>query len=1427
MMNEFHPIIQQWFAARYGAPTDIQAMSWPRIANGEHLLITAPTGSGKTLTAFLWALNRFAVGELKTGKTRILYISPLKALNNDIRRNLIEPLGEIRQHFEAANAPFPKVQIATRSGDTEQQERRRMQRHPPEILITTPESLNILLSSIGGQNMLHDIDTLILDEIHGVVDSKRGVYLMSAVERLVMFSGEFQRIGLSATVNPMQTVAEFIGGFTRRGDHYHPRTVATLASAAKKTYHINIRYPDVAANRAEDEKIWDSLAQDLLLKINANQSTLIFVNSRALCEKLAFKLNQAAGRLAAYAHHGSLAKEIRADVETRLKQGDLDAIVATSSLEMGIDIGSLDEVILVQSPGSIAGSIQRIGRAGHQVNTPSRCTIYPTHPQDFIEAAVLTEAVKTQSLEPVKVVSKPLDVLSQIIIAMTGVRAWDIDDLYGELRCSMPFHPLTRLEFDLVVNMLRGRYADHHIRDLKPKVRIDQKANTIEARRGALLSVYLSGGVIPDRGYFQLRHEGDHAKIGELDEEFVWEASVGQVFSLGSQVWQVKKITHNDVIVGPGKPGSSAPPFWKAEPINRSFHYSECINTFLEWTNRELANDGAQNKPFRDTLMERYGAEANVANELITYLKRQKHHTGCDLPHRHHLLFETVESGPGGARGNQIVMHTGWGAQVNRPLALAFEGAWKKQFGEQPEVFVANESIVLQLPQALRARELLDMVAPDQIEPLLRIRLEGSGFFGARFRENAGRALLLPKGQFNERKPLWMSRLQSQKLMDTVMKYEDFPILLETWRTCMQDEFDLPNLRRMLTEIADQQIQITEVATTTPSPFAQSVAWDQINAYMYMTDTPKASKTSSLRKDLLEEVVYSAALRPAIEAGVVSEYLTRAQRLTTEYLPVNETDLTEWLKERSAIPIKEWSELLERLGFSTSAYIEIGPHAVVTAEDERAPVSRALGDPYSPEFEIFLGNWLQYYGPITAAEVAGLLCVDVNAASLALDALTNQALLIFGSLIAGSDEKHYCDATTYEYLLRIQRAQHRPSVQAKPIDALPAYLFRWQVRQERQDSLDQLFEVVDSLRGYPMPAGLWESDALPCRIPGYTSSDLDSLFQEGEISWLGVGEKIVTLCAPGDFELIIDAPTERSRIIPDHHARYDFHGLGEITGLSSSELNIALWQEVWRSVVANDSFMALRKAIENDFEMESVTTRRGRRAAFGRWRASLPSAGSWYAVSAPDFGGERDAMAQQELDKERARLLLNRYGVVFRELCLREYASMQWSSIFRALRLMELSGEAVSGRFFEGIPGPQFMTPTSLRHFQSGTSDQVFFINAADPVSPSGMGLGVYGDRLPRRIPSNYLVIHDEKLVMSLARQGKDMYFYVAPDDDSLTRYLGVIHHLCYRAVRPIRRLRIETINQAPASDSPYLAAIEAQFTLFRDHKSVIIQREL
>ncbi len=737
-MEYFHSLIEQWFNTKYKTHTDIQLKSWPLISEGNHALITAPTGSGKTLTAFLWALNELITGSWPSDQTVILYISPLKALNNDIKENLITPLNELKNVFKNAGKEIPAIDVQTRSGDTTQTDRQKMLRNPPAILITTPESLNILLTSNKGRLILKSLKCVILDEIHAVASTKRGTHLITAIERLVLLSSEFQRIALSATVKPLQKIADFVGGYKLKKKDteylYFKRRVNIIKSNIKKQYKVKVCSPKSKENRS----MHGDLINDFNEILKTNKSTLFFTNSRKLSEKITRLINDSSEERRAYAHNGSLAKELRTLVEKKLKQGELNAIVATSSLELGIDIGELDEVILIQAPFSISSAIQKAGRSGHKVGVISKARLYSLFARDYLKNAVTARAIIEQDIEQINIPACALDVLTQIILSMTGVKPWNHEDLFAFIRTVYSYHTLKKEQFDLIIQMLAGKYMDSRIRELNPRIFFID--NIITAKPGCKYLLYLAGGTIPDRGYFNLKLKTSNAKIGELDEEFVWERNIGEVFTLGTQAWKIEKIDHQNVEVTPSKNTGAMAPFWKAEAFNRDFHFSQKISLFL----KEI-NDKLQNPETKNELISFYFMEEEAAEQLLGILKLQKETAG--LPHRNRIIIEHFQDPLNKTDSKQVILYTIWGGKINSPFSLA----WDEKYSYPLEVFHDDDCILLNLPHEFNISSLASLVTADNIEDLLRRKLEKTGLFGAMFRENAARSLLLPKMSFKKK----------------------------------------------------------------------------------------------------------------------------------------------------------------------------------------------------------------------------------------------------------------------------------------------------------------------------------------------------------------------------------------------------------------------------------------------------------------------------------------------------------------------------------------------------------------------------------------------------------------------------------------------------------------------------------------------------
>ncbi len=1457
-LSLFHPLIREWFLGAVGSPTEVQERAWPEIARGSHVLVSAPTGTGKTLTAFLWGIDRLVTGALAPGKVRILYVSPLKALNNDIQRNLRVPLEQLTEVFRRAGAAMPPVRVLTRSGDTPSAERQRMARHPPEILITTPESLNLILSSPNSRLMLDGVSVVILDEIHAVAATKRGTHLVTAVDRLVRLSGDFQRIALSATVKPLSAVADLVGGYVmeRAGGEpvYRKRPVTIVHCPMAKEYDLTISFPAAdlppaagpggapapglprgqgAARPPSDEPVFDALARECRKIIAGSRSTLFFVNSRRHAEKLARFINEGQPEPLAWSHHGSLSRELRLVVEQRLKQGELKAIVATSSLELGIDIGALDRVILVSTPFSVASAVQRLGRAGHRVGETSRGVLFPLHGKDIIAAAVTARCVREQDIDAIAPVTCPLDVLAQVVVSMTSVETWRADDLFDFIRAGFPYHELPRRHFDLVLDMLAGKYQETRLRDLAPMISYDRLDSTLRAKEGARLRLAMSGGTIPDRGYFSLRTADSNALIGELDEEFVWERSLGDTFVFGTQGWRIMKMDHQNVHVVPVETRIGMSPFWKAEERNRAFHISERIAAALEdWTGR-LRDPG-----FAEDLSSRYGMEEGAARALVAFLARQREATGADLPHRHLLLVEHTRDPSGKAEGANIILHTMWGGRVNRPFSLALSAAWEERWGERPEIYQGDDAILLFLAEDRPAAEIVTLVEAAGIERLLRRRLEGSGFFGARFRESAGRALLLPRASARRRTPLWLTRQRAKSLFSAVSGYDDFPLLLEAWRTCLRDEFDLDSLRMVLGELAAGEIRVAEVSTPVPSPFCDELLWKRTNNLMYQDDTPPGAGGTSLRGDLVREIALSTDLRPRLPAAVRQEFQLKAHRTAEGYAPRDARELLDWVKERVVLPREEWTALLAACqrdhglvpALAEEALREklveapLGPDGVpcVTAREVLPRIERALAPSGDDEkLAGLLSEWLRSYGPVQPGWVCRVFGIPRARLDALLEDLVEEEQVVLDRLADGSEDLLLCDRENLEILLRISRARARPAVRSLPVEHMPAFVARRQGVNAGASGPDELKGIWEKLLGLALPARAWEEEVFPARMKGYTSRWMDGLLSESGLLWIGCGKQKVAFCFGQDIELFLEGPTEPEdleAVFPGPGGRYTFWELLDHAGeasrgaggkpRSSAELAADLWDLAWKGLVSTDSFVTVRRGIENGFRAkEAARGDGGRRRGFDRWQASRPVAGRWFRI---DRGQRvRDAMDEEELTRDRIRQVLQRYGVIFREILENELPPLRWSRLFRSLRTMEFSGEVVTGRFFEGVPGVQFALPSIAEELAAaGTSDDVWWTSATDPASLCGVDIEGLKAMLPARLPTTHVVFQGNDVVLVSRRRGFDLEFRVPPDSPRLAEYLDFMKTMTTRDQQPLRAVRVETVNGEPVGTSPYKARL-------------------
>ncbi|HUQ97962.1 MAG TPA: DEAD/DEAH box helicase [Gemmatimonadaceae bacterium] len=1250
MTGRFHPLVQRWFKETFGKPSAPQKAGWPAIASGAHTLILAPTGTGKTLAAFLWELNELITRGSKEelpNTVHLLYISPLKALNNDIQRNLDRPLRELRERFQAEGKDFPEIRVAVRTGDTPPSARARMLRKAPHILITTPESLNIMLTSLRGRGMFSGTRAVIVDEIHAIAGTKRGAHLALTLERLEqLVERPPQRIGLSATQRPLDEVARFLGGCEPGPDATKFRPVTIVDCGLTKEMEISVESP-VADLGNVGGSIWPSVAPLVLRHIRESRTTLVFVNNRAQAEKIAARVNALAEEEIAQPYHGSLARERRHALEERLKGGTLKALVTTSSLELGIDIGSVDLVIQLQSPKRVAAALQRVGRAGHTLGVASRGILVPTFRDDAVEIAAIVAAMRAGEVEPTHVVQNALDVLAQVMVAAVSVDDWQSEDLYALVRRAYPYHELTRGVFDEVLSMVSGKYPSDIAAELEPRITWDRVSDRLTGTRAARMTAVISGGTIPDRGLYTVNLP-DRTRLGELDEEFVHESRMGDVFQLGSSTWRIAAIEHDRVIVTPAPGVPARMPFWHGEYMARSLMLSHRVGALR----RELAET-----PSEEHLAKKYGCDSATASSLIKYISAQRVATGV-VPDDRNIVIEQFRDETGAVR---VVIHAAFGGRINAPWGMALAQRTREAINNTDlQVQTTDDGIMLRLPDLGMAAPIQSLLGLSgaEAEQLVMEEVGSTSLFGARFRMNAARALLLPRGNPRRRMPLWLQRLKSLDLLQTVRQFPSFPILVETYREVLQEAFDMQGLKETLAAISTGEIRVHEVHTDVPSPFAASLQFGFVMDWLYGDDTPRAEQRAallSLDRALLDEVMGgeqsdditveaiqqtlserrgTAPGRRARTDDELAHLLDRAGDLTAEELRERIATAEEGVKGDPFIELLEGRRMIS---------IELGPdgarewrmiltetyprYLAAFGAEALARVRSAEGLVESPASEVIpevlrrpainssvarrevLARFLTQSGPVTIPEIHDRYGWPREWIESRLTEWERTGKLVRGKFRRDVQDIEWCSRRIVEIGRRRALAALRKQIEAVELPHFAAFMQRWQHVDER-DRLEGAAGTANALRqlyGIARPPLAWDRDYLKSRVQGYDASWLAQFSASGEPVWMGEGNYdpesgSMPLARVRFFERGTGAVwvTEATEPILSEHARQvseaitsegaSFIGdLQAITGLTMLSLREAIRELVAWGLVTNDTVEAMRE--------------------IGRWKPMTPRAG--------------------------------------------------------------------------------------------------------------------------------------------------------------------------------------------------------------------------
>ncbi len=1497
-LSLFHPITARWFREVFDGPTAPQIEGWPAISRGESTLILAPTGTGKTLTAFLWCLDKLMLQTPANGMERgcrVVYLSPLKALAADVERNLRSPLAGIANFAKREGIAVRMPEISVRTGDTSPKDRARFNRHPGDILITTPESLYLMLTSAAGEQ-LRTVETVIVDEIHALVPSKRGAHMALSLERLEALvamsrpGAKLQRIGLSATQRPLEEVARFLGGADTNdvsasrtvdrstallpvsdalleaniegevptalmdvardeaetstgGPRFRPVTI--INAGARKVLDLRVEVPvedmaklgeiqDIPSGPASQgpkrTSIWQSIHPRLLEIVRERTSTLIFVNARRVAERLAGALNDLAGEPIARAHHGSLAAAQRSEIEELLKAGRIKALVCTSSLELGIDMGAIDLVIQIEAPPSVASGMQRIGRAGHQVGMPSNGIIFPKYRADLIACAAVTRAMHEGHVESTRFLRNPLDVLAQQMVAVIAHPPAEIKEktnkpdeedaggisyvaLLNLIRSTANYAGLSQGVFDGVLDMLSGRYPSDEFAELRPRITWDRQSNWLTPRQGVKKIAILNGGTIPDRGLYGVFLAGTGGKpvrVGELDEEMVFEQRTGDTFILGASTWRVEEITHDRVLVSPapGEPGKM--PFWHGDQAGRPLEFGRRIGALVR-TLREMPRNVALT-----TLTGEHDLDPQAAENVMRYLADQEI-ASTVVPDDRNIVVERVRDELGDWR---VCCLTPFGSKIHAPWAMAVTARIRANGGPEVETMWSEDGFVLRFPESDEPPTVDHLLLePEEAAELVLRQLGSTALFAAKFRESASRALLLPRRRADGRTPLWQQRKRAYDLLNVASRYAGFPILLEAYRECLRDVFDMPALMEILRSIGNRSLRVHTVDSRTPSPFASALLFSYVANYIYDGDAPLAERRAqalSIDQDQLLELMGDADLRELLDPGAIEETEEQVQCLAETYrarsmdgvhdLLLKLGDLRrDELLARCVSP--EIAITVERLRKSMRVLeVSVAGEKRLIAVEDAGRYRDALGVPLPPglpsAFQVavpdavldLMRRYGRTHGPFTTAEAAKRFGLALESAEAVLNRLVQSGRVVEGGFRPGGVHREWCDHEVLRTIRRKSLAKLRKEIEPVEQATLARLFTRWQGVVQPRRGLDAMLDVIENLQGAPIPASMLETEVLPARLLGYKTADLDTLIAAGEVVWCGlepIGEKdgrIALYLAeklPLLWPVIRPAEPERGPTSDREDAILAylrangasfFQQLHDGTGAGyPGETLDSIWNLVWRGLLTNDALHALRAYCERT----SSNTRSAKpqrrvhpQTGFRSRRTTPPTAQGRWSLQSVAF---EEGRSGTEWSHAIAQQLLARYGVVFRETAHAEGLPGGFSAVYDVMKALEESGRVRRGYFAADLGATQFAMPAavdllrSLRARRDGDKSEMLMLAATDPANPYGSLLkwpsgGDAGSSLTRSVGAR-VILCDGELLAYLRRGNPNVQAFLPEEE--------------------------------------------------------------